>query len=632
MRPALILIAVAFLSLAIRGMAPVSAWGGWGTLWLFGGFALVSCLGTAWKVRREAAHPVLRDPVIYLLLAHFPLWAFVYFSLGAHHGPDASNHLEYIRSAVLDHDLDIRNDDAIFGGASANDVDPTQINMHGIGPAFLWAPLYVVANSLCGVVGQACNGASRIYLAACTLTSMFLSSVGLVLCYQLALRFATRGAAFLATLGIAWGTFLYWYLTGEPTMSHNLSFATAALVFFLIERGPQGARGYLLVGLAVGFSASVRFANAVLGAAALPGLLFPRVIEPRSELVKKAAALGFGAFLAFLPQMFAWQQIFGSPLLMPNGEGFLDRPPALLDILFSPLGGLFTWSPLLYLAIPGLLAVRRLGGRTLFGFWSVILLLYVTNARVPDWWGGSSFGNRRFCTILPAMAVGMAITFDALARLARRRPLLAPATVVSVAVLWNVLLAQAHREGAWPWGAAVGFPQMTRVVADELGRGIGSPLSLPGAIVDSVRTGQSLRDYEASVLSRSYSTFVLRFGDDDLIYLKHGFSVAQGTGDFLHRTTADGTVEVSLFRAEDYRLGIRLRGHEEQVLEIEVNGAPAGSCPMARDLEECEITIPAGRLRPGPNTFRLKVRFPSLPESDVQLHAFVLKPAGSGKP
>jgi hypothetical protein len=623
-------IAAAFLALAVRGLAPVSAWGGWTSLLLLVGASLAACLVVAWRLKRDCSGRALCDPAVFLLLAHFPIWALSYFALGANHGVDAINQLEYIRSVVFDHDLDVSNDDAILGGSQGDhpEVDTTQVNMHGIGPAFLWAPLYLVAHSLCGVIGQACNGASRPYLAACTLTSMFFGTLGMVFAYRLALRFASRGAAFVGVLGMAWGTFLFWYLTSEPTMSHNLSFASAALTFLLIKRGPRRARDWFLVGLTIGFSACVRFANALLGAAALPDLLAPlRSGESRREVLKNAAALALGALIAFLPQMFAWQQIFGSPLLIPNGPGFLDHSPALLGVLFSPRGGLFTWSPILYLALPGLFAFRRLGFRAAFGFWVVILLLYVTNARVPDWWGGSSFGNRRFCTILAPMAVGLAITLDALARLSRRHPLIAPALLVAAVSAWNVLLAQGHRDRTWEWGEPASFSQMARIVVDQISQGIGSPFSLPGALIDTARSGKSLADYEAATFRRPYSTFRLRLGEDDGPFLSDGFSLPQGTGDFLHRTAREARLRVPLREPRDYILGMMLRGREDQALAIEINGSAVGSCPLSRELRECAVGVPKGVLRAGENLVHILVGPSNVPAPiEAQVHSFWMRP------
>ncbi|MBK5257209.1 MAG: hypothetical protein JJE39_14370 [Vicinamibacteria bacterium] len=622
-------IALTFGALAIRGLAPLASWGGASSAMVFVVLALLSCLRPAWRFRREGPGNLLRDPAVFLLLAQFPLFASSYFWLGASHGVDAINHIEYVRSMVFDHDLDIRNDDAILGGAIGEnpEPDPTQINMHGIGPAFLWAPLYLTAHSLCGVIGQACNGSARPYLAACTLTSMFFSVLGLICAYRLALRFASRGAALLAVMGIAWGTFLFWYLTAEPTMSHNLSFATASLTFLLIQRRPQGARQWFLVGLSVGFSATVRFANALLGAAALPSLFAPYTRSHPREIARNAAALMFGAAVAFSPQIYAWERIFGAPVLIPNGPGFLDHSPALLGVLFSPRGGLLTWSPLLYLAIPGLLAFRRLGWRTAVSFWAVILLLYVTNARVPDWWGGSSFGNRRFCTILGPVAVGLAMTFDVVTRFSRRRPLFAPALLVVLASMWNLLLAEGRREFAWGWDQPVGFPQMARVATDEVSRAVGSPFSLPGALIEWARTGRPLSDLDASIFRRPYSVFILRFGDGDIPFLRGGFSVPRGTGEDLHRATRDGRLVVPLHRAVDYWIGIRARGVPGQAVRLEINGLEVEPCPLSRATAECEREVPEGAMRAGDNEIRLRAEAgPGQAVEEVDFLSFWLKP------
>ncbi len=627
-------IAVTFGALAIRGLAPVASWGGSASLSVLVALALSACLWPAWRLRREGSATAFRDPAVFVLLAQFPLFASSYFWLGANHGVDAINHIEYIRSMVFDHDLDIRNDDAILGGVLGDnpEPDPTQINMHGIGPAFLWAPLYLVAHSLCAVIGQACNGAARPYLAACSLTSMWVSVLGLICAYRLALRFATAGVALLATLGIAWGTFLFWYLTAEPTMSHNLSFATAALTFLLIQRQPRGAKGWFLVGLSVGFSATVRFANALLGAAALPAVLAPQGPRAWRDIVPNTAALALGAAIAFSPQVYAWQRIFGVPILIPNGPGFLDHSPAYLGVLFSPRGGLFTWSPLLYLAILGLLAFRRLGWRTAVGFWAVILLLYVTNARVPDWWGGSSFGNRRFCTILAPLAVGLAIAIDTMAAFARRRPLLAPGAIVVIASAWNLLLVQGRRESAWDWMEPVGFPQMAHVAIDGVSRAIGSPFSLPGALIESARLHQSIADYDASIFRRPYSVFVLRFGNGDIPFLHGGFSLPKGTGDALHRSTRDGRLIVPLHRAEDYTIGFRGQGKEGQVLNFEVNEEVVGSCPLTSQVQDCECDVPAHRLRPGVNEIRLRVEADTAAtREEANLMSFWMKPRRAGR-
>jgi hypothetical protein len=617
-------IAAAWLALSIRGLAPVASFGGWKTLLILVALCLAVCLVPAWRLRRSPSDRLLRDPATFLLLANFPLWALSYFALGANHGVDAIDHLEFVRSVVFDRDLDIRNDDAVFGGG-AELVDPTQINMHGVGPAILWTPLYVVADLLCGTIGQSCNGASRPYLAACTLTSMMASAWGLVAAYRLALRFAPRGPAVLAVFGIAWGTFLSWYMTVEPTMSHNLSFAASALAFVLILRAPGERLTWLAVGLVIGFAASIRFADVLIGAAALPFLLARPTPRPRRDVAMDACALGGGVVLGFAPQMYAWQVIFGRPLVIPHGSDFLYHATSAVDVLFSPQSGLFAWSPLLYLAVPGLFAVRRLGWRFALGCWTALVLVYVTNARA-HWWAGAGFGARRFCTVLPLLAVGLAVTFDTITRLLKKHPLFAPGLLVAAFTTWNLLLAEGHRQEAWVWDAPVSFTQMSRVGADLVDRNVGSPFSLPGAVIESIAKDQPVSEYEGALFRRTFSRFTLRFGDGDIPYLESGFSVPQGQGDELHRSTRDGRLSVFLHRAEDYVIAFELAGSEGQSLMIEVNNRPALVCALAQQRASCEGGAGSALFREGRNEIRFHVE-PVTPRTrDVRLYSMSLTP------
>jgi hypothetical protein len=619
-------IAAAWLALSIRGLAPVASFGGWKSLLLLEALALAACLIPAWRFRRSSTERVLRDPATFLLLAHFPIWAMSYFVVGANHGVDAIDHLEFVRSVVFDHDLDIRNDDAVFGGG-AEQIDPGQINMHGVGPAMLWTPLYVIADALCGTIGQSCNGASRPYLAACTLTSMMASAWGLVVAFRLILPFAPRGPAFLAILGVAWGTFLWWYMTIEPTMSHNLSFASSALAFLLMYRAQASGhtRGWFVAGLVVGYTASIRFADALIGAAAFPFILLPSSPRAPRERLKDALALFGGASLGFAPQMYAWFKIFGQPLVIPHGGNFLEHGSAYLDVLFSPQSGLFTWSPLLYLALPGLFAIRRLGWRFMVGAWTALLLVYATNARA-HWWAGAGFGARRFCTVLPLLAIGLAITFDALSRFVKQHPLLAPSGIVAAFATWNLLLAEGHRQEAWVWDGPVSFSQMARVSADLVDRRVGSPFSGPGALWESLRNGQPLTEYESAMFRRTASRFTLRFGDGDLPYLGTGFSVPQSQGDDLHRSTRDGFIEVLLHRAEDYLVVVQLAGSEEERVSVGVNGRTAFDCALTQQPRRCEATVAALFFREGRNDIRVQVEPVTPATRDVRLYSLELIP------
>ena len=90
-----------------------------------------------------------------------------------------------------------------------------------------------------------------------------------------------------------------------------------------------------------------------------------------------------------------------------------------LDTLFSSWHGLLSWTPIVYVAVAGTVALavrRRAAGRC-----SALVLLVAMawiNGSTTDWAAGWSFGGRRFTSVLVMLAPGLALVVEA----ALRRP------------------------------------------------------------------------------------------------------------------------------------------------------------------------------------------------------------------
>ncbi len=515
----------------LRGIVPARFGPGPGVLWWAAGLGLWGIVA-AWRRRREpATASPTRDPGALLLVSLLGLFLALVFSHPNRLVSDGVDQFVYLRSVVVDGDLDLANDFAIFYPDQPREDLRTPIgrtgNPHAVGPALLWAPFYLVAEALARLIQGGSNGATGFHRNAVAIASVLYGWLGLVLLYRTLLRLTRRSIALGAALGIGCGTFLYWYLTFEPTMSHGMSFAAVTLVVALwLEPRPRSARRFALLGAACGLAALMRWAN-VLTAILPRGEWLAWAVRERRwrDLARSAAAFVAAALVVFSPQMIVWQRLYGSPLTIPQGPGFVGQAPAWSAVLFSPDHGLFAWSPILYLGALGLLLFARRRpwqGAVALAFLVVFLRV---NAGVADWWGGAAFGARRFDAALPFFGIGLALALELVARVSGRQPLAVVGLMVAAFVFWNTALAHETAIGAWSLSEPVSFERMGQAVTSRISSGIGSPFSLPGAFWDWAAQGTPPRHYEAQFSGHERGRWVRRdLGWDDTLDLTGGWS------------------------------------------------------------------------------------------------------------
>lgn len=324
---------------------------------------------------------------------------------------DGIHYFAYWRSLVFDGDLAFANDYALLGWGH-----PDPRNVLPLGAPLLWSPLLLAvhaARQSARLLGwPAPTGVEPVYQAAACLATCLWGGAGLLLLHQTLGRFVAPAAAFWATL-VAWlGSPLRFYLSVLPGLAHGVEFFAGVLVLraYLSLRDRPEPRSAAWAGAACGLAFLTRSQDGLL--LALPALEIAwRAATGRREWrrwMRCLAALGAGFLLAALPQVLAWQAVFGVPVLIPHralhGADFLrlDRPE-LAGALVSARGGLLTSHPALLLGLLGLLGLLRRHGRYVVLVAPVLGAMWYLNASVFDW-----YHVRRYTGLVPLLAPGLA--------------------------------------------------------------------------------------------------------------------------------------------------------------------------------------------------------------------------------
>jgi hypothetical protein len=468
--------------------SPVDRAGRWASWAVFGGAALVYLIGQA-----ASSEPAIRWDGHYTYL-----WA---------------------RSLAFDGDLDLANDYALCG-------DPWRLgeplerglgvrNLWGVGAALAWVPFLLLARPFAGLAGAepALRLACRGPLAELALAGSALAAAAAVwLAYRFAARHVGRAPAALGAAAAALGTPLVFYATVLPSFGNAISPLPVALFLerWDATRADLRPRRFVLLGALLGLALLVRAQCLVVAAPALVELaLLARrgfrasgargLLPPALALIAFAAA----ALIVFLPQMLLWKESFRHYLVVPQGPHFMRwASPNVEGALFSAVGGLLVWSPLLYLCVPGFvlaLRERRLRAPGLATLGVLALATYATGA-AWDFSGSGGFPNRRFTDMALPFAFALSVLAARLLDAAAARPRAFAAAALGCGVAAAAVFAQIVRLGGPYSGRERPSVDHHRkgaaALADWVWWKVGNPLAWPTSLPFALRFRVHPRRYD----------------------------------------------------------------------------------------------------------------------------------------
>ena len=339
---------------------------------------------------------------------------------------DALHHYVQLRSAVFDRDLHFRNEyvrmyrlqggepgtEWIHEGTATGYVR----NLMPVGPALVWAPAFLFVTGLAWV-GQfigwhyPLDGYGRVFQASAAISGIVAASCGVWFSFRAANELLGRRPAAWSAIVLWLSSSAVYYSAISPAYSHSASLLTSGMFWFAFVRTrTQATVGrYAVLGALAGFAALMRWQDAILLAVPAVNLVWNlRQGAPLARTVALGAATVISAVLAFTPQILVWQALYGQPFAIPQGESFMRwGQPALVLILFSDWHGLFTWTPLIAVAVAGLPFLWTRDRLVCAAALTFVLLSWYVNASVADWWAGEAFGARRFISCFPVFVLGL---------------------------------------------------------------------------------------------------------------------------------------------------------------------------------------------------------------------------------
>jgi hypothetical protein len=370
---------------------------------------------------------------------------------------DALHHYVQLRSAVFDHDLRFTNEYVRMYGITASDADDPDLrwitdtnaggyirNLMPVGPAIVWAPGFLVMTGaiwMADALGASYpfDGYGRLFQAAAAYSGIAAAVAGVWLAFLTA-RFLFRPrAAIWATLAIWLAGSAVYYTVISPTYSHAPSMLAVGAFWYvwIRTRNRQDVARYAWVGVFAGVAALMRWQDAVLLIVPAIDAAWHRERGLLSSLTNVVVATAC-AVAAFAPQLYVWHTLYGHFLVIPQGGGFMRwGAPALWSILFSDNHGLLTWTPVIALAIAGLVPLTRRAPLVGIAAVAFLSISWYVNAAVADWWAGEAFGARRFVGCYPVFVLATAALFE---RLDERPVLVAGITTAFTACTFLLLV------------------------------------------------------------------------------------------------------------------------------------------------------------------------------------------------
>lgn len=323
----------------------------------------------------------------------------------------------YMRSIVIDHDIDLRNE-AVHnyspeGNNREEEPSPDSKGLehnkyYPVGPSVMWSPAFLLAHMLSRPLSLPQNGFADHYQIAVGVLNISYIVIGLTLIFRLLLKRYSQFVSFIVTVLILFATNLLYYGSIDILNSHPSSFFVSSVLITLLFKLKENlsVRLMFLSGALLGLLALIRPQDILFGVLFVP-FFFEKMFTIRWNTL---IIFTLGGFLTYLPQLIVSLLLFNNFLALPyltSDSTFEPTKPHFWELFLSTTQGLLFYSPLYLVGIAGLYiyAKKRLFGKRFL----VLLFLEIFLISIWSGWSqGEAFGIRMVISLLPIFAFGIA--------------------------------------------------------------------------------------------------------------------------------------------------------------------------------------------------------------------------------
>jgi hypothetical protein len=545
-------------------------------------------------------------------LAAFVLLLLIIFSRG-YMGviSDGRDYYVQARSIVIDHDLDITENELQMGAARGD------ARLYPIGTALLWTPFLLVCHLVIKLSGNgvyAGDGYDAPYMWTVGFATLIYGALSLVMIARVVATYFSVRLAVFSTIVMCAASFLIWYIAVDAAASHGASVFAVTLFLYIWHqtRDERSGRAWLALGAAAGLMSIVRWQDIVFALVLVPGIVksYWQLMRQWSSktfatLLRHHASGAAAAALLIVPQLWLWHRSETDSIALPimYRVRWFEVDPT--NVLFSANHGLLVWTPILYMALIGLVVFFRREPRVALALISGLLIQVYVNSTLQVWWGGSGFGARRFSSCALAFTIGLA----AFITWVRERPMALVSAVMAAIVGVNVALMLDIHAGRLPIGEGLTAGELLGPAYSR----IGNPFSAPANLVYSWMHGVSPAQYDA-LGNRVFASLFIDVGEaDDSVFLSRGWWAPEQSGDITFRWAVGGTSEVAMPLRERDEFILRFRaepfapaGWDSLAVTLVVNGNRVDQLTMEPGWRDYAITVPRDAVRRNLNIVRFQ--------------------------